>query len=1480
MKRKSRHIVLIICMILNILSVWCQDTTWASSSVETKLDQLINTYKNTYWTTDGKPSDSSGSTSKTYHGKQCKGFASYIFNELFGGGWIGATASSDYYIPNPNGATEIGKKSGFSSTDTGTVSELLKKGMPGDLIQVKRRGRSTPHTMILRSVNSSGITVFDCNADGHCKVQVYDISWATFASKNDGMSLYHSTKYPVIPDSCNCSDSYAGNYTVTTSQLPLTIRSGHGGSYGKVGSIPKGTTVYVSKANGSWAHVTYNGVSGYCSMEYLSKQEPAVEEGWVDIGTNFFAKIINTSSGKMLTNSNDDVRTYSENGDSTQIWKFHRLDDGSYWIINISNGKALDVYDASSASGTNVQTWEAHHGDAQRWFIYGSQGNYSLRPACAPSCRLDVQDGFQGENGNIWIYEKNDSGAQKFTIQKTGEGTIQAKNVGEDFYAYIINTAAGKHLTSDGSNVTMRNETGKAEQVWHFQKQSDNSYKITSCLDGNNLDVYDAGTTDGTNLQVYWDNGNNAQRWYIYGESGAYYFRARCGELVIDIPGGSTADGENVHMWTYNGGTAQKFQIQGVTMCNGVSLDCSSKTLLGRGDTLQLTGTVLPSDASHKWLAWSSSNTGVAKVDSNGLVTAVGEGSATITARTQDGSNVSATCQITVLQDQNVGDDFYAYITNTAAGKHLTNDGINVSMRSDTGKADQVWHFQRQSDNSYKIISCLNGRNLDVYGAGTTDGVNLQVHWDNGNKAQYWYICGTPNAYYFRALCGELVIDIPNGSTADGENAWMWTYNGESAQQFSIQKVNMCSGVTLDYSNKTLLGIGATTQLTGAVLPADATNKALFWSSSNTAVATVDSNGLVTAIGAGNTTIAATTQDGSNISAVCEITVFKDQNIGDDFYAYIINTAAGKYLTSDNTNVSICGGIEKAEQIWHFQRQNDNSYKVISCLNGKVLDVANAGRVNGTNLGVYESNETWAQRWYICGEQGSYCFRAQCGELVIDIPNDSTENGENVWMWTYNGGSAQQFSIQKMNICSGVTLNYSNKTLSKIGATIQLKGTVLPAEATNKMLLWSSSNTAVATVDSNGLVTAVGAGSATITATTQDGSNISATCEIAVCELLTVTGKASLSEVIAGNSVTVTATASGGKAGYTYSFLIHNLETDQWFRVAQFGTADKYVWIANGTGAREFFAEVKDLAGTVVRSKAIKVTVKAKSIPLSISGKVSTSEVTSGKTVTIRANATGGTGDYTYSFLIHNLENDSWYRWAFDKSAEHVWTANGSGNREFFAEVKDEAGTVVRSEAMKVTVKSEQIPLAITGKASVSQVVEGNIVTLSASATGGAGDYTYSFLIHNLENDTWYRWAFDKSAEHVWTANGSGSREFFAEVKDAVGTVVRSEAMKVTVGSGSNTEPLRILASADKTQVASGTAVTISALAVGGSGSYTYSFLVHNLANDSWYRFGDFTEAFSYTWTAGDAGTREFFAEAKDSNGTVVRSSAVIITVK
>lgn len=79
----------------------------------------------------------------------------------------------------------------------------------------------------------------------------------------------------------------------------------------------------------------------------------------------------------------------------------------------------------------------------------------------------------------------------------------------------------------------------------------------------------------------------------------------------------------------------------------GVSISPDSKTL-NKGETVQLTATVLPTDATDKTVTWSSSNNDIASVDNKGKVTAVGPGTATITATANDGSGKAASCRITV----------------------------------------------------------------------------------------------------------------------------------------------------------------------------------------------------------------------------------------------------------------------------------------------------------------------------------------------------------------------------------------------------------------------------------------------------------------------------------------------------------------------------------------------------------------------------------------------------------------------------------------------------------------------------------------------------------------------------------------------------------------------------------------------------------------------------------------------------------------
>lgn len=149
-----------------------------TAKAATPLDALIQQYVGSVWNGE-------------YHGKQCKGFANYIFYLLWDVAYIGPYSSQKYYIPNPSGAWEVGRLS-FDSMSVDNAQSLLSRGLPGDFIQVRRRGKSYGHSMILVSKDAGGITVFDCNSDGRNGVKKYRITWSQFYSKNSAMSLYRA----------------------------------------------------------------------------------------------------------------------------------------------------------------------------------------------------------------------------------------------------------------------------------------------------------------------------------------------------------------------------------------------------------------------------------------------------------------------------------------------------------------------------------------------------------------------------------------------------------------------------------------------------------------------------------------------------------------------------------------------------------------------------------------------------------------------------------------------------------------------------------------------------------------------------------------------------------------------------------------------------------------------------------------------------------------------------------------------------------------------------------------------------------------------------------------------------------------------------------------------------------------------------------------------------------------------------------------
>lgn len=423
--------------------------------------------------------------------------------------------------------------------------------------------------------------------------------------------------------------------------------------------------------------------------------------------------------------------------------------------------------------------------------------------------------------------------------------------------------------------------------------------------------------------------------------------------------------------------------------------------------------------------------------------------------------------------------------------------------------------------------------------------------------------------------------------------------------------------------------------------------------------------------------------------------------------------------------------------------------------------------------------------------------------FLYEIPQSALKNGTNTILITSYYGN-QNLGSKSVNILynkttitepTGITLNMSALTLTKKGQTNTLTAVISPSNATNKVVTWKSSNTSVVTVNSNGIVTAVANGTATITAVTVSG-NKTASCKVTVNiptvpqepvtkEPLTITGSADKTSISKGDKVTISGKALGGGGKYTYSYLIHNTDTNAWYRLTpNFIANNTFTWTAGSAGNREFFVEVKDSTGKVVRSNAVNVSTKASS-PLEISGKANIASVIVGNKVVISGTVSGGNGPYTYSYLVHNKDTNAWSRLtsSFVTANTYIWTAGSAGNREFFVEVKDSTGKVVRSNAINVKAEKKSAPLTINAGATSSKVSVGGKVVILGTGNGGKGDYTYSYLIHNKDTNAWSRLtpSFIKSNTYTWTAGSAGNREFFVEVKDSTGKIVRSNAVYIAV---------------------------------------------------------------------------------------------------
>ena len=152
-------------------------------------------------------------------------------------------------------------------------------------------------------------------------------------------------------------------------------------------------------------------------------------------------------------------------------------------------------------------------------------------------------------------------------------------------------------------------------------------------------------------------------------------------------------------------------------------------------------------------------------------------------------------------------------------------------------------------------------------------------------------------------------------------------------------------------------------------------------------------------------------------------------DLGTDFYASITHIASWNHLTvEDNNNVDICWETYRDNQYWKFYRQYDGSYKIVSAKNDKCLDVENGSSDDGANIGVYENNDTDAQRWYIYKCGNGYQLKPKCSDCVMEMNAWNFYQGVNLVCGTKDNSNAEIFSINKRNFdeLAETTLNYSD----------------------------------------------------------------------------------------------------------------------------------------------------------------------------------------------------------------------------------------------------------------------------------------------------------------------------------------------------------------------------------------------------------------------------------------------------------------------
>lgn len=513
-------------------------------------------------------------------------------------------------------------------------------------------------------------------------------------------------------------------------------------------------------------------------------------------------------------------------------------------------------------------------------------------------------------------------------------------------------------------------------------------------------------TVVGNNVQLAEKSLNDAaQIWKFEIQTsgtykGQYLITNKATGKVLDLAGAKKANRTNIQICEFNGGENQYwsfFKKTGDVYVIGL--------YKGSGRCLDVAGDKKVAGANIQFYAYDGTGAQFFKVEKIG--------------------------EFESMTPANIGSVVYANLTGVGSGLNVGYSDNAAQLKTvDNKNIEQLWKFGSRGDGSYSIMNMRSGKLLEVKDASSANGTPVQLASPGGDpNAQAWYIYSVDGGFVLVPKCATgCVLDVKGGSKTDGAALQIYTYNGTTAQKYSI-KSN--PGVYADYKSSGLADEFYAT-ITGV-------NSGNNLSLSGTSVVTAKPD---------------------NSAAQ----IWKFTKNSNNTYT-IMNMSTGKVLdvkggaVSDGTPVQVYASNSTTAQMWYVYKVGENYILVPRSTQGCALNISGNSTATGAAVNIYQYNQTTAQYFSINIKEGSYFenvepadigtnFYAniQIGSFHLGVDNDKVKlfNSGSGSYWKFERQSNGQYKIidagtgkvldiagGKMADCTAIQVYNSNDTLAQ-----------------------------------------------------------------------------------------------------------------------------------------------------------------------------------------------------------------------------------------------------------------------------------------------------------------------------------------------------------------------------------------------------------------------------------------------------------------